>query len=93
MISMGFVQNYGGLMATRFLLGMTEAGMKPGTIFLITKNEHATNIFLKGSSTTCRGGIAVRSSNSELDCSFPRPEPLALSVDFWHIVLVSWMEN
>jgi hypothetical protein len=31
---MGFVQNYGGLVATRFLLGMMEAGMKPGRSIL-----------------------------------------------------------
>jgi hypothetical protein len=30
MISMGFVQNYGGLVTTRILLGAMEAGMKPG---------------------------------------------------------------
>jgi hypothetical protein len=36
---MGFVQNYSGLMAARFFLGMTEAGMKPGTLFISTEME------------------------------------------------------
>ncbi|KAF5013210.1 hypothetical protein FDECE_789 [Fusarium decemcellulare] len=31
----GFVQNYGGLMATRFFLGLFEAGMVPGAFYLL----------------------------------------------------------
>ncbi|KAK9367053.1 major facilitator superfamily domain-containing protein [Lipomyces kononenkoae] len=31
----GFVQNYSGLLATRFFLGMAEAGMFPGCFYLI----------------------------------------------------------
>jgi MFS family permease len=31
----GFTQNFGGLVACRFLLGLTEAGLLPGTIYLM----------------------------------------------------------
>ncbi|KAG0138120.1 major facilitator superfamily domain-containing protein [Tuber indicum] len=40
----GFVQNYGGLLATRFFLGLFEAGMFPGCFYLIAmwyKREEA----------------------------------------------------
>ncbi|GAB1316877.1 High-affinity nicotinic acid transporter [Madurella fahalii] len=32
----GFVQNYGGLLATRFFLGVFEAGIFPGSFYLIS---------------------------------------------------------
>ena len=31
----GFVQNYSGLLATRFFLGLAETGMFPGAFYLI----------------------------------------------------------
>lgn len=34
-LSQGFVKNYGGLLATRFLLGLLETGMLPGCTYLI----------------------------------------------------------
>lgn len=34
-IAQGFVKNYHGLLATRFLLGVTEASVDPGCIYLI----------------------------------------------------------
>ena len=37
---MGFVQNYNGLMTARFFLGMTEAGMKPGTLSTIQEKKN-----------------------------------------------------
>ncbi|KAI0973736.1 putative allantoate permease [Xylaria arbuscula] len=36
MVAQGFVQNYGGLLATRFLLGLAEAGVFPGSFYLIS---------------------------------------------------------
>ncbi|KAI1827484.1 MFS general substrate transporter [Xylaria intraflava] len=36
MISQGFVQSYGSLLATRFLLGLAEAGIFPGSFYLIS---------------------------------------------------------
>ena len=36
MLSQGFVQNYGGLLVTRFLLGVFEAGIFPGSFYLIS---------------------------------------------------------
>ncbi|KAF5103743.1 hypothetical protein D0Z03_000079 [Geotrichum reessii] len=37
MIGMGFVKNYAGLLATRILLGATEAGLFPGVAFFLTQ--------------------------------------------------------
>lgn len=48
MISQGFVQSYGGLLATRFFLGLAEAGIFPGSIYLISfwyKREEAQKRF------------------------------------------------
>lgn len=36
MLGQGFVHNYGGLLATRFLLGAFEAGIFPGSFYLIS---------------------------------------------------------
>lgn len=37
MTGMGFVQNFGGLLAARILLGVTEAGLFPGVAFFLTQ--------------------------------------------------------
>ncbi|CAG8959199.1 hypothetical protein HYFRA_00012556 [Hymenoscyphus fraxineus] len=36
MLAQGFVTSYGGLLATRFLLGLFEAGIFPGSFYLIS---------------------------------------------------------
>lgn len=36
MTGMGFVQNTGGLVACRLMLGITEAGLFPGVTFILT---------------------------------------------------------
>ncbi|PHH77049.1 hypothetical protein CDD83_4173 [Cordyceps sp. RAO-2017] len=36
MLAQGFVRGYGGLLATRFLLGIFEAGIFPGSFYLIS---------------------------------------------------------
>jgi MFS family permease len=36
MTLMGVVQNYSGLLATRFLLGLTEAPFFPGAMFILS---------------------------------------------------------
>lgn len=36
MLGQGFVQNYSGLLATRFFLGLAEAGMFPGSFYIIS---------------------------------------------------------
>ncbi|KAI1656044.1 MFS general substrate transporter [Daldinia decipiens] len=36
MIGQGFVKSYSGLLATRFFLGLTEAGIFPGSLYLIS---------------------------------------------------------
>lgn len=36
MLGQGFVKSYGGLLATRFLLGLFEAGVFPGSFYLIS---------------------------------------------------------
>ena len=48
MIGQGFVQSYGGLLATRFLLGLTESGIFPGSFYLMSfwyKHEEAQKRF------------------------------------------------
>ncbi|OBT51186.1 hypothetical protein VE04_08003 [Pseudogymnoascus sp. 24MN13] len=61
-ICQGLVQNYSGLLATRFFLGMMEAGMFPGCFFLIglwykrTEAQRRYSFFF--SSTTLAGGFA-----------------------------------
>ena len=36
MLAQGFVQNFSGLLATRFMLGLAEAGVFPGSFYLIS---------------------------------------------------------
>lgn len=36
MFSMGFVKNWNGLMAARFFLGLTEAGLYPGVNYFLS---------------------------------------------------------
>lgn len=36
MLAQGFIQNYAGLLATRFFLGLFEAGVFPGSFYLIS---------------------------------------------------------
>ncbi|TVY20111.1 MFS transporter prlL [Lachnellula arida] len=48
MLAQGFVTTYGGLLATRFFLGLTEAGIFPGSFYLISiwyKREEAQQRF------------------------------------------------
>lgn len=48
MIGQGFVKNFGGLIATRFFLGFFEAGIFPGSYYLISfwyKREEAQTRF------------------------------------------------
>ncbi|MCJ1357985.1 MAG: hypothetical protein MMC33_007982 [Icmadophila ericetorum] len=48
MLAQGFVQSYGGLLATRFCLGLAEAGIFPGSLYLISfwyKREEAQRRF------------------------------------------------
>ncbi|KAI5922993.1 MFS general substrate transporter [Camillea tinctor] len=61
MVAQGFVQSYSGLLATRFFLGLTEAGMFPGSFYLISfwyKQEEAQKRFtIYWSSTICAGAF------------------------------------
>ena len=48
MLCQGFVQSYSGLLATRFFLGLAEAGIFPGSFYLISfwyKREEAQTRF------------------------------------------------
>ncbi|KAH9890858.1 major facilitator superfamily transporter [Xylariomycetidae sp. FL2044] len=58
----GMVQNYGGLVATRFLLGLFEAGFFPGAILLVSKwylpNETQSRIALLYSSAASGGAFS-----------------------------------
>lgn len=42
MLCQGFVQSYGGLLATRFLLGFAEAGVFPGCELLFCHRRRIT---------------------------------------------------
>ncbi|KAI9361140.1 major facilitator superfamily domain-containing protein [Zopfochytrium polystomum] len=69
--SMGFVQNWGGLMAVRTLLGIAEAGLLPGLIFYSSfwyrRHELAQrqSLFFAGASASgaCAGLIAYGINN------------------------------
>lgn len=55
MLCQGFVQSYGGLLATRFFLGLLETGIFPGSFYLISfwyKQEEAQRRFAVYWSTT-----------------------------------------
>ncbi|RYP85422.1 hypothetical protein DL769_000975 [Monosporascus sp. CRB-8-3] len=57
----GFVQNYGGLLATRFFLGLFEAGMFPGCFYLLSmwyrRSEAQKRYSLFFSSTSLAGAF------------------------------------
>lgn len=58
-IGQGFVKNYGALVATRFLLGMFEAGMFPGCFYLLAmwyRREEAQKRYSFFFSSTCLAG-------------------------------------
>lgn len=60
-VAQGLVQNYSGLLATRFFLGLFEAGMLPGCFYLITmwykRNEAQQRCSLFFSSTSLAGAF------------------------------------
>ncbi|KAF9076155.1 MFS general substrate transporter [Rhodocollybia butyracea] len=62
MICHGFIQNYGGLVTVRVLLGVTEAGMYPGIVFVISswykRAELATKVAYFFSSATISGAFS-----------------------------------
>ncbi|KAI1181213.1 MFS general substrate transporter [Nemania sp. FL0916] len=73
MIGQGFVQSYGALLATRFLLGLAEAGIFPGSFYLISfwyKRDEAQKRFtFYWTSTIIAGafGGLLASAIAELD--------------------------
>ena len=59
MLCQGFVKNYSGLIATRFFLGLCEAGIFPGSFYLISfwyKHEESQKRFTVYWSTTIFAG-------------------------------------
>jgi MFS family permease len=62
-IAQGFVTNYGGLLTTRFFLGVFEAGMFPGCFYLIgmwyRRSEAQKRYSFFFSSTTLAGAFAA----------------------------------
>lgn len=60
-MAQGFVQNYAGLLTTRFLLGLFEAGMFPGAFYLIgmwyRRHEAQKRFSFFFSSTTLAGAF------------------------------------
>ncbi|OTA98454.1 hypothetical protein M426DRAFT_258683 [Hypoxylon sp. CI-4A] len=61
MIGQGFMKSYGGLLATRFFLGLTEASIFPGSFYLISfwyKNSESQKRFtVYWTSTICAGAF------------------------------------
>lgn len=61
-LSMGFVQNFGGLLTCRFLLGLCEAGMFPGCFYLLAmwyrREEAQKRYSFFFSSTTLAGAFS-----------------------------------
>lgn len=58
-IALGFVKNFGGLVACRFFLGMCEAGMFPGCFYLLSmwyRREEAQKRYSFFFSSTCLAG-------------------------------------
>jgi MFS family permease len=72
-IGLGFVTNFAGLVACRFLLGLFECGTFPGIFYILgtyyTKNESQKRYSFFFSSTTLAGaaGSAIAYKISELD--------------------------
>ncbi|KAL2106942.1 hypothetical protein VUR80DRAFT_5922 [Thermomyces stellatus] len=62
MTLMGIVQNFGGLVAARFMLGVTEAGFFPGAVYIISQwylpNEIQTRIAIFYSASALAGAIS-----------------------------------
>ncbi|KAK4056023.1 hypothetical protein OIO90_003018 [Microbotryomycetes sp. JL221] len=62
MTLMGVVQNYGGLVATRLILGAAEAGLFPGVVLLLTffypRDRMQTRIALFFSAATIAGAFS-----------------------------------
>jgi len=62
MVCHGFIQNYGGLVTVRVLLGVAEAGMYPGIVFYISswykRAEMGTKIAYFFSSATISGAFS-----------------------------------
>lgn len=59
MIGQGFVKNYSGILATRFFLGMFEAGMFPGCFYLLSmwyRRDEAQKRYSFFFSSTCLAG-------------------------------------
>lgn len=69
----GFVQNYGGLITTRFLLGIAEAGMFPGCFYLIgmwyrrTEAQRRYSFFFSSTSLAGAFGGLLASAIGKMD--------------------------
>jgi MFS family permease len=78
-ICQGLVVNYGGLLTTRFFLGVTEAGMFPGCFYLIsmwyTRKEAQKRYTFFFASTTLAGAFGMS--------SFRKPEPVDIEEIVW----------
>jgi MFS family permease len=58
MMCMGWAQNYGGLVAARFFLGVTEAGLFPGATYLCTTFYRRHEVQYRVSLFYCAATIA-----------------------------------
>ena len=86
----GFVQSYGGLLATRFFLGVFEAGMSPACspklICLLNDKEFSLAVFI---SSQC--GINEKRRRKGVLFSSALLHWLEPSVVCWRVPLEKWM--
>lgn len=90
-IGQGFVKNYSGLLATRFLLGLAEASVFPGCFYLIAMYAFRPSHQKSNDPEFCVGGTsATRPRSASLSFSVP-PLSLVLSAVFWPTRSPNWM--
>lgn len=58
MICMGFVKGYSGLIITRLFLGITEAGLKPGVIYYLSRWYRRNELQFRVGLFQSAGGVA-----------------------------------
>lgn len=90
---MGFVQSYAALVGVRFLLGVFEAGVGPGSIYLITMYYRRYELPWRLSWWYCSGETSQMSLHSiEIDGSpASQASSLVPSEGCWLTQSLTWM--
>lgn len=91
-IAQGFVKNYSGLLACRFLLGLTESSVDPGCIYLIAMCVlHFSHQRYNGPEFFLLGGTSVVRPRNGSVSSLLLQLLVVLSPVFWPTLLPTWM--